>query len=500
MKERMRGSGAYDPDTFYPEPQLMQRLDLLRHRVEFAGGVVAVLAPHGSGKTTMLERFLAQDTGHWRACSVQAETGQAAEHLLERLCVEHDVRRFDGDTETTAAALRDRLAALQGTGVIPLLVIDDAERLSDAALADLRRWSGCADDPPGALRILLFGEAALGGKLDRAGPIPPDRLHRLELPAYEVSHAAPFLEKRAFQHEQWPGFDDRTLRRIHRRAKGRPGAMLEQAQRAAAGGARLSPATIGVAAIGLVGVAVALAWRVGVWPEPQVPQPQSAPAAIAQTSPATPGTAADPVPPPAPQPSPAPPMSAGGASELRPAPPAQAEATPAPAPARPEPVVEQPAAEPPPLPAAPAPVVKADDAQATAATEPPAPLPAAAPATEPREAPAPQPRPAPVAKDPAPAPVAWWLAAPPERYTLQLLGVRQPESARAIAARLPADPPHEIIATRLRGGPWHVLVWGDFATRAEADEARARLKRLLPEVDPWVRSFADVRTAYPANP
>ena len=53
-----------DPRFFYGGTALMQRLDLLTHLTQFGESVVVVTGPKGSGKTTMLSRFIDQASNH----------------------------------------------------------------------------------------------------------------------------------------------------------------------------------------------------------------------------------------------------------------------------------------------------------------------------------------------------------------------------------------------------------------------------------------------------
>ena len=138
------------------------------------------------------------------------------------------------------------------------------------------------------------------------------------------------------------------------------------------------------------------------------------------------------------------------------------------------------------------PPVAADPvAEPPAADEPALPAPVAA-TTQPAEPPVA------VTRDPAQdgaRDAAWLLDQAPDSFTLQLFTLSSEERLeRFLEAQ--ADPEQFAIYRLERNGRiLHVVVYGLFATRAEADAASRRLPASVGPVEPWVRTLGQVQDA-----
>ncbi|HEB97364.1 MAG TPA: hypothetical protein ENI96_13160 [Sedimenticola thiotaurini] len=125
---------------------------------------------------------------------------------------------------------------------------------------------------------------------------------------------------------------------------------------------------------------------------------------------------------------------------------------------------------------------------------------AAAPAPAPVEERAPKPVPPAPPKKSAPASggvhdEAWLLQRTPSRYALQLVGVQDEDSARSFIRRHHLSGPVAYFRTTRNGRPWYAVVYGDFASRADAVAARTRLPGRLARSGAWPRTFASVQQA-----
>jgi len=138
-----------------------------------------------------------------------------------------------------------------------------------------------------------------------------------------------------------------------------------------------------------------------------------------------------------------------------------------------------------PEPAAP---VQPQQASRTEASETPATAPSAEAAQQTEGGPATSP--AATAVEPAREP--WLLARPPDRFALQLLGVRSEASLRGYLARHRPPAPIAYFRTQYKGGEWFVLVQGDYPSMAAARAAVATLPAAIRKGQPWPRSFAAI--------
>ena len=140
-----------DPKFFYASTALMQRLDLLTHLTQFGDSVVVVTGPPGSGKTTLMNRFVGQANTQWRLCLID---GGEIEQLTARLsqALHIDASEHEND-------LLSRWAAQTDASQLLVVVIDNAERLDQAACNRLCGLLGQAQGE--RVRIILFGNQSI---------------------------------------------------------------------------------------------------------------------------------------------------------------------------------------------------------------------------------------------------------------------------------------------------------------------------------------------------
>ena len=109
----------------------------------------------------------------------------------------------------------------------------------------------------------------------------------------------------------------------------------------------------------------------------------------------------------------------------------------------------------------------------------------------------------PVVRPASPAPVstpdrndeAWLLQQRPARFTLQLVGVQDEQSARAFIRQHHLQGAATYFRTSRNGRPWFSVVYGVYANRGEAVAARSRLPRKLAKSGVWPRTLASVQEA-----
>ena len=524
-----------DDHFFYADPVLLQRLDLLQHLTRFGDMLIGVIGPDGAGKTTLLQQFLLRGGHGWRFCRLEgARITQGAElyaGLAECLGLPPEQ-----DADRARASLLRHCHGLRQGGQLAVVVVDDAQRLPEAALRALLGLGGSPDETLKAVRIVMFGDDTLEQRLTDIGLQHPQQplLHRLDIPRFDEQQSASYLMYRlavAGYSGDCP-FSLTEIRAIHKAADGRPGrlnvlaheTLMERAQRIAArtrpdGASAPQPAArrpvwlvAGLGALALAAGGAYLLMDAG--RESTPPAPADSPA-LALNLP----------------PEPLPPIDAGERTTAG-APPQEAAAEPAaepapqpdpgaaapPVPAEPQPRTE-PTPEPVPAPQTGVPAAPAEAAPPSAAVPPPpsdVPTgPAAPPAAEaPPEKPAPtaavttpgpetpastapsEARPAATAA-PAPGDLLrenWVLERPGTHFTLQLLGVRTEAALRDYVARQALPSPVAYFRTEYKGGDWHVLVQGEYASLEAARAAIGSLPAAVRKAKPWPRSFASIQT------
>jgi septal ring-binding cell division protein DamX len=87
------------------------------------------------------------------------------------------------------------------------------------------------------------------------------------------------------------------------------------------------------------------------------------------------------------------------------------------------------------------------------------------------------------------------LSAPSQSYALQLLGVRNEESAKAFVRRFARQMDGTkltIYETRYKGEPWFVVVYGPMDNKQQANQQASQLSKTI-KGQPWVRPISKIQ-------
>ena len=153
-----------DPDYLYPSRVHREALDYLRYGLESHAGFVVITGEIGSGKTTLLQTLL-------RGVDSQTTVGRIVNTLLEpRELLETIMIDFGLDPagKSKPLLLRDLAQYLVDqrlAGRMVLLVIDEAQNLTPAALEELRMLSNLETEKSKLLQIVLVGQPNLRDQL-----------------------------------------------------------------------------------------------------------------------------------------------------------------------------------------------------------------------------------------------------------------------------------------------------------------------------------------------
>ena len=153
-----------DPDYLYPSRVHREALDYLRYGLESHAGFIVITGEIGSGKTTLLQTLL-------RGIDTQTTIGRIVNTMLEpRELLETIMIDFglDPGGRSKPLLLRDLAQYLVDqrlAGRLVLLVIDEAQNLTSAALEELRMLSNLETEKSKLLQIALVGQPNLRDKL-----------------------------------------------------------------------------------------------------------------------------------------------------------------------------------------------------------------------------------------------------------------------------------------------------------------------------------------------
>src|SRR3982751_5381462 len=154
-----------DPEYLYPSRVHQEALSYLRYGLETQAGFVVITGEIGSGKTTLLQtllRNLDRQTTVGRLVNTRLEPRE----LLETIMIDFGL---DPSGKSKPLLLRDLAQYLVDqrlAGRLVLLVIDEAQNLSLAALEELRMLSNLETEKSKLMQIVLVGQPNLRDKLN----------------------------------------------------------------------------------------------------------------------------------------------------------------------------------------------------------------------------------------------------------------------------------------------------------------------------------------------
>src|SRR5687767_7106302 len=149
-----------DPDYLYPSRVHREALDYLRYGLESQAGFVVITGEIGSGKTTLLQtllRGLDSETTVGRIVNTMLEPRE----LLETIMIDFGLDPAGKSKPLLLRDLAQYLVDQRLAGRMVLLVIDEAQNLSIAALEELRMLSNLETEKSKLLQIVLVGQPNL---------------------------------------------------------------------------------------------------------------------------------------------------------------------------------------------------------------------------------------------------------------------------------------------------------------------------------------------------
>jgi putative secretion ATPase (PEP-CTERM system associated) len=150
-----------DPDYLYLSPGHREALSFLRYGIEGHAGFVVVTGEIGCGKTTVLQTVL---RGLDRQTSVSrlVNTTLDPRDLIEAVMLDFGLQPAHGQSKPYLIRELARYLEDQHTAGRPaLLVIDEAQNLSLAALEEIRMLSNLETEKSKLIQVILVGQSSL---------------------------------------------------------------------------------------------------------------------------------------------------------------------------------------------------------------------------------------------------------------------------------------------------------------------------------------------------
>jgi type II secretory pathway predicted ATPase ExeA len=154
-----------DPQFLFASKQHARAKAYMESTIWLADGFVVITGEIGSGKTTLIESFLAEVPPEIVVAHI-SQTQLSPVEFLQTVLVEFGFKPFRKRKVELLAMLKDFLVEQYGAGKKLLLVIDEAQNLSRKVLEEVRLLSGLESQKEKLIRIIIAGQPELSRKLD----------------------------------------------------------------------------------------------------------------------------------------------------------------------------------------------------------------------------------------------------------------------------------------------------------------------------------------------
>lgn len=151
------------PDSrfFYPSQCQEKALSYLLYGIEQGEGFVVITGGVGHGKTTLIQRLSQEVKAQRVEVTRIAAANLDAESILELVCVSLGIPVEGKSRVGLFKALEDYLLKRKSKDIRVLLVIDEAQTLTDEALEELRILTNIEEGGRAAVQIFLVGQVEL---------------------------------------------------------------------------------------------------------------------------------------------------------------------------------------------------------------------------------------------------------------------------------------------------------------------------------------------------
>jgi type II secretory pathway predicted ATPase ExeA len=156
-----------DPAFLYLSKHHARAKAYMESTIWFTDGFVVITGEIGSGKTTLIETFLRELEKDVVVAQV-AQTQVSPIEFLQAVLVQFGFQPFKMRKAELLATLNQFLVEQYAAGRKVLLIVDEAQNLSNRVLEEIRLLSGVETTKEKVLRIILCGQPELNEKLDSA--------------------------------------------------------------------------------------------------------------------------------------------------------------------------------------------------------------------------------------------------------------------------------------------------------------------------------------------
>lgn len=153
-----------DPSFLYMSSKHRIALNYLEYGLRDGIGFILLTGEIGTGKTTLIKQLVQKIRGEVET-AVIFNTNVSAEQLLELILEEYEQERPQGGKGSYLDSLNQFLINKHAMGERVLLIVDEAQNLSQDALEEIRMLSNLQTDKASLIQIILVGQPGLRTRL-----------------------------------------------------------------------------------------------------------------------------------------------------------------------------------------------------------------------------------------------------------------------------------------------------------------------------------------------
>jgi general secretion pathway protein A len=186
-----------DPQFLYLSKHHARAKAYMESTIWFTDGFVVITGEIGSGKTTLIETFLKELEKDVVVAQIN-QTQVSAIEFLQTVLVQFGFSPFRMKKAELLSTLNEFLVEQYANGRRVLLIVDEAQNLSNKVLEEIRLLSGVETTKEKVLRIILAGQPELNDKLNSASLIQLAQRIRLRfhLTALSKSDTSAYIQHR----------------------------------------------------------------------------------------------------------------------------------------------------------------------------------------------------------------------------------------------------------------------------------------------------------------
>jgi DamX protein len=221
-------------NLFYTTPELLHRIELIRHLLEFSQQVVFVEGISGSGKTCLKNYLIEHKDLSWSVKTLSLDSSVNKDEL-EKLLFEYlsnELRIHESDLEK---CLGKYIGHCYKTQILPVLIIDNAHNLDIEALELIFQIARTSNQGT-YFRIILFCDNRIYDSLEdpRIKVTSSSHIHTISLPAFDIDQTGGYLRYRIEESADSVSFpfSDKDITHIYKASGGNPAKINQLASQA----------------------------------------------------------------------------------------------------------------------------------------------------------------------------------------------------------------------------------------------------------------------------